>query len=76
MTNYNRQFDFQDPSLFRLGDATSTSHNSEDLAPPSPNTERGGALLLADTETVLVFKSFKYLQMYRDLSHEKVLVFT
>ena len=44
--------------------------------PPPPNTERGGALLLADTETVLVFKSFKYSQMYRDLSQEKVIVFT
>ena len=41
-----------------------------------PNTERVGALLLVDPETVLVFKIFKYLQMYRDLSEEKNLVFT
>lgn len=73
MTNYYHQFDFQDPSLFRVGDATCTSAIQK-IWPP--NTERGGALLLADTETVLVFKIFKYLQMYRDLSQEKVLVFT
>jgi len=73
MTNYDHQFDIQDPSLFREGDETSTSHNSKDLA---PNTERGGALLLADPETVLVLKMFKYLQIYRDLSHDKFPGFT
>jgi hypothetical protein len=57
MNNYHHQFDTQDPSFFLAGDASSASHNSKDLA---PNAERGGALLLADPETVLVFKIFKY----------------